>query len=160
MDSYWWLLRFLFYGVNLAHLRPWKDWLTLLVLSFYERMSCLVSFYGSLLGFSVFLRLVRLIWTRLWSVATSRGHSLHRSAQLVQLTSWGWTISPPHYFLTSALSHCRFGHWSLHRHLNNSEEDWKAAWKNSFRQSGFEPRSKRLRSSRLRLNQLTYQVGP
>ena len=50
-----------------------------------------------------------------------------------------WTISPIHYFLTSALSHCSFGHVSLHRHLNNSEEDWGTAWKNSFCRSGSNP---------------------
>ena len=71
-------------------------------------------------------------------------------------TSWGWTISHPHCFLTSALSNCRFGHLRLHNQLNNSEEDWTAAWKNSLP----EPRSKRLRSSKLRLNQLSYQGGP
>ena len=45
------------------------------------------------------------------------------SDQLSLLTSWGWTISPPHYFLTSALSNCRFGHLRLHDNLNNSQED-------------------------------------
>ena len=46
---------------------------------------------------------------------------------------------------------------SLHRHLNNSGEDWRAAWKKLIPPVGFEPRSKRLMSPKLRLNQLIYQ---
>ena len=82
------------------------------------------------------------------------------SDQLSYLISWEWTTTPSHYFLTSELNKCRFEHLSLHKRLNDSEEDWTAAWKNSFRQSGFEPRSKWLMSSKQRLIQLSYQGGP
>ena len=97
---------------------------------------CLVYFFGSLSGFSGFLRLVRLIWTRLWFVATSRGHCLHRSAQLVQLAV---DHLPSSLFPHLCIEYCRFGLLRLHRHLNNSEEEWRAAWKNSYRRSGSNP---------------------
>ena len=82
------------------------------------------------------------------------------TAQLVQVTCRVCTISPPHYFPTSASSNYRFGHLRLHRHLNNSEENLKATWKILILSVGIEPRSKRLRSSKLRLIELSYQGSP
>ena len=115
-------------------------------------------FFGSLLGFFCFC-LVCCFWTG----TLVRHNFLRRQLTQIRSARWlagGWPLPVPRYFLTSALRHCRFGHLRFHNHLNNSEEDRRAAWKNAFRRSGFEPRSKRLRSSKLHLNQLSYQGGP
>ena len=75
-----------------------------------------------------------LLWLR---AATAYTDQL--SSAVVQLTSWGWTISHPHYFLTSALSHCRFWHLSLHRHLMTQKRTEGQLGKNLFHRSGSNP---------------------
>ena len=82
--------------------------------------------------------------------------------QLTQISSANWLagvnhLPYPSYFFTSALSNCRFGHLTFHNHLNNSEEDWRAAWKKLIPPVGIEPQSKRPKFSKLRFNQLRYQ---
>ena len=87
-------------------------------------------FLVSFRAFSLF-KLVCCFWTgtlvrRNFSAVTAN------SDQLSYLNSWRWTTSPPHYFLISALSNYRFGHLRLNNHVNNSDEDWRAAWKKTY----------------------------
>ena len=74
---------------------------------------CLVYFLGPFRAFLVFWQ-ARLIWTT--------------------------ALAIHHHFFPSGLGHCSFGHLRIHRHLNNSEEAWREAWKFIlFRQSGSNP---------------------